>query len=297
MELRLILDMKRVNEAFRPPPWTPLTGPGAMAGLDLREPQDEGWSLHGACGDVSNFFYWLGTTPFLVTFFVFEGATPQQLREHLIGSGWKGPLPSKTAKHIAVAVSPMGWSWAVWTAQNVIKDVVLGPEQALVDPESDPSDPTCITPDRIMIQGAPSPLMGTTGATRGVVVVLYVDDFGFLVFENGKWRWSKGGARRLRDLATARLRAHGLIVHKETEGPPILLVGILVGGPKGEALPRTERLWEGIIATQEVVRRRAVPVEWIASLVGFWCWNMLLCRATLSVLDHLYVTIRAHPPG
>lgn len=296
VELRLILDMRRVNEAFRRPPWTPLSGPGAMAGMNLSDAHASGWTLEGACGDISNFFYWLGLTPFLSTFFIFEGISPAQLREHLVGSGWKKNLPDPRKKHVCVIVCPMGWSWAVWTAQHCLKDTVLGPTGLLIDPEGDPEDSTTVGVERLLVQGSPTPEMGLTGATRAVIV-LYVDDFGVLVLENGKLRYMKGIAKRLRDVASARLREAGFTVHKETDGSPTLLVGIVLGGPRSDARPRSERLWEGILATEEVIRRGEVPVDWVASLAGYWCWNMLLFRPALAVLDELYRCIRSAEPG
>ncbi len=116
VELRLILDMRRVNEAFRRPPWTALSGPGSLRSLEFSEEATQGYEIRGAGGDVKNFFYWVKLTSFLATFFGIEDVTPSELHQELTRQGWPGAMPDRDKAHLMVTVTPMGWSWAVWVA-------------------------------------------------------------------------------------------------------------------------------------------------------------------------------------
>lgn len=125
VQLRLVFDLREINRIFRSPPWAALGGPAPLPSLDVCVEAADGWELHGASGDVPDYFYRLGIPEILSEAFVLDGIAPAELRTALIQSGWTGPLPTADGRFLAFAIAPMGWSWAVWIAQQVISSICL----------------------------------------------------------------------------------------------------------------------------------------------------------------------------
>ena len=50
-------------------------------------------------------------------------------------------------------------------------------------------------------------------------------------------------------------------------------------------------LWEAIVTLE---RRRVVPVDLVAGLLGLWVWGALLRRDLLSVPHHIFQFVRDH---
>lgn len=124
--LRLVFDLRELNKLFKTPPWAALGGPSPVSGIEVCAESAAGWTLRGASGDIPDFFYRLGIPASLSEAFCFPAVTPAALSAELTRVGWTGPMPDLSARYLAFCIAPMGWSWAVWAAQETI-NAVCGP--------------------------------------------------------------------------------------------------------------------------------------------------------------------------
>ena len=288
--LRLTTDLRKVNQAFRVPPWVPLCGPGVLSTMDVSQATRAGWGLSAASGDAPDFYYTLSVPEWASTFLVLEGVTPGELREYLISQGFTGVLPDPEAAFLALAIVAMGWSWAVWVAQMTMLSAILGKARRVVDSVTG----VFLDDSRLLIQGKPTPRFAVDGGLRAVVYA-YIDDYGVYVLENLKIPSSLGVAKRLRDLLKQNLRNSGLASDKdvETQTPGYhAAVSVSVGGESPEVVPFLHRLWVLILGTLALIRLGiATPAE-IATVVGSWSWPMQLARPAYYLLG----TASNNPP-
>ena len=133
---RLIIDARQANACHRPPPTTNLAGAGGMVELDLSDGylKDAGFgalSTHrpmGNEGDVGDCFYNF-LIPELASWFCIEEAIPvHELRalgieiNSVYDDDMRGPVPVHTHQLLypASEAMAMGWSWALYFANEII---------------------------------------------------------------------------------------------------------------------------------------------------------------------------------
>jgi hypothetical protein len=100
--LRLITDARRTNNDHAPPPHVRLPNPGNLASLEADR-------FVAGCQDLVSFYFMLLLPDWLVGFFTLPRLRP----EEALSLG----LPPD--HQLAMAVLPMGWSWAVFLAEAV----------------------------------------------------------------------------------------------------------------------------------------------------------------------------------
>ena len=121
--LRLVLDQRVPNEYRDTPPWSPLSGPGALSSIDLSEEGTDQWDALMMTGDVPDCFYRWGIPEAMSEYFVIPGVSFAALIKELLRLG-KDELASKLLKEqgsrkfvkVGLSVIAMGWSWAVFLA-------------------------------------------------------------------------------------------------------------------------------------------------------------------------------------
>ena len=73
--LRLVLDQRVPNEYWETPPWSPLSGPGALSSIDLSEEITGQWETLMMTGDVPDCFYRWGIPEEMSEFFIIPGVS------------------------------------------------------------------------------------------------------------------------------------------------------------------------------------------------------------------------------
>ena len=81
---RLIFDMRRGNQFWVRPPWTPLGGPSALAWLDFSRCVGP---FEVAAGDASDYYHRLEVPAECSEWFCLEGLSPKELLDHLAQEG------------------------------------------------------------------------------------------------------------------------------------------------------------------------------------------------------------------
>ena len=152
--LRLVFDERVPNQLWKDPPWVALGGPGAFASIDLTSFEDEAGNnkakLYTATGDIPNYFFCLGLPKWFAQWFVLpevrikdiaqimeaDGASDvlRQLLENADGNG---------EAFVGLRVPVMGWSWAVFLAQNLMLDTATEGEGS-----------AALSQARLLIEGA-----------------------------------------------------------------------------------------------------------------------------------------------
>lgn len=309
--LRLIVDARHGNQAWREPPWTPMAGPGALGGISFRKGVRKGGRFDAACGDLPDFFYTLELPADFVKYFVLKDVTTAEVRAALEREGYKGVLPDVLkGDRLGLRVVPMGWSWAVWIAQNCLLGVITS-----CLPEA--------SHERVLVQGTRAPLVDLE-EDMDWVAWAYVDDFGVLGLLPDGLPPEKGVVRVLYYRIRAKFVEMGFRVHKEEKGSTITALGLRIGHldaalpgrisatapPRSEKdeqgeLPREERillrppdarLADMVYGTEELISMDSVPVAWVHSVLGIWTYYMLLRRAALSVFRSIYRYVEDYHP-
>ena len=94
-----------------------------------------------------------------------------------------------------------------------------------------------------------------------------------------------------------RLNRAGFRVHKEAKGFPFLATGVSVNEQPWKVAPNEEKSRLALKATEDLVRREKVFVDWVESVVGVWSWFMVLGRGGFSIFSEVYPWMREQQRG
>ena len=149
--LRLVLDCRQVNQAFKDPPGVSLGSLSALGNLEINDED----VLYVSQADIKDCFWHCLLPHELARFFCLRGA-PGEL---LVGLGVlevEGvAVDPLDVYYPAIACCPMGWSWAFWFVQmlheQILDDCGIPPARRLRDCEPAP---------------APAPMHLMTGCLR-----------------------------------------------------------------------------------------------------------------------------------
>ena len=252
---RLIIDAQPANRLFIDSPAVRLPDPSHLVQLQV----PAGASLITAKSDLSNFYHHLGLPAWMQPYFALPELTCAELASI-------GHSDSSTRLHPMCITLPMGFSHAVYLAQTVHEHVVYS-SGALSQRDSllHLADPT-VTHARVV---------------HGIVI----DDM-FLFSLNHSL------ATRHFDAVLAAYRAAGFVVKASKVVAPttdtVKVIGFdIASSPATISLP-VDSLVSLVRATVSVLQRGLVTGTTLAHIVGRWTWVMLLRRASLAVLQHVY---------
>jgi hypothetical protein len=230
--LRLVLDQRIPNLAWKEPPWVALGGPGALSSVDL-----SGFGPPGsvqicmATGDIPDYYYRLGLPDAISEWFCLPDVTMQSLTAELESQGRADVAQqllasTPTAEYVGLVAPAMGWSWAVFLAQSTLQDLIAGVRSRFGEP--------VWCPTRALVEGAPPP---TLNPSSNRVHSEYIDDYFLLLARSS----DAGGAisedmRELSSHVRAHLNEIGFPVHKEEFGEEVSSLGHSVGGDPPRSL-------------------------------------------------------------
>ena len=137
---RLIVDCRQANSLMRRPPTTRLSTPAGLASLDFSQQSlaDNGYSMDDVLqqdmqagietGDVGDCFYNFIVPRACSWFSTGDIVTRQEMRtlgieeDHIFNeeTGEMEPLSEDDQVYICFGGMPMGWSWALWMANEII---------------------------------------------------------------------------------------------------------------------------------------------------------------------------------
>lgn len=261
---RLIIDAQPANRLFIDSPPVSLPNPSHL--VQLRVPSERSCQLWVGKSDLSNFYHHLGLPDWMVDYFALPPLTSDEIRSLGIESDTVDPA----ALWPACLTLPMGFSHAVLLAQSCHEHVVYS--SGALDPA-----------DSILRMKSPDVSYDTT--KHGIVV----DDL-FLFCLNQSY------AQGVFDRVLQAYKIAGFVVKPSKvvrpTTQPVKVIGFEISRDDHDnhTLVRFESksLVSLLSSTIQVLRCSLSTGLQLAHLLGRWTWVMLLCRPSLSVLQHSY---------
>lgn len=259
---RLIIDAQPANRLFIDSPPVRLPNPSHLVQLRVPADTEQHCELWMAKSDLSNFYHHLGLPEWMVSYFALPPLTPGELRS-------LGFEDETSELWPACLTLPMGFSHAVLLAQ-------LGHEHVVY------SSGALLPRDSILSMRSPE----VTGdsAKHGIVV----DDL-FL------FSLSEAAAQSAFDAVLRAYAAVGFVVKPSKvvrpTTQPVKVIGFVVSRTsEGHVRIALDPAAAYSLAesTTYLLRRGVATGTQLARLLGRWTWCMLLCRPTLSVVQHCY---------
>ena len=150
---------RQPNKSWQRPPPVALAGPGATSSFEV----PPGTKLAMATGDIPDWYYRLGLSRRVSEWFCLPDVTFSERIRELKKLGDQDTVRTLQVSGVefqglGMAVFPMGWSWAVFLAQNALQELVAG--------AMDPASRIFFEPHRSLIEatsaavsrGSPAPL-------------------------------------------------------------------------------------------------------------------------------------------
>lgn len=253
--LRLIVDARRANAHFCPPPKVNLPTPHHLA--HLLAAQDV--PLFTAKADISDYYHQLLLPEWLVPFFALPPVRAGDLGLHAYD-------PDEMV-HPCVRTLPMGWSHAVLLAQHAHEFLLRS------------SSPLFLSP-----KWSVSPWLVNANSFDA-----YVDDLTLVGASSEQARLMLDSA--LVAYAECSLPVKPSKVLPPSSDAKVLL-GVEVDGVSKQVRPSLEACLSLVGDTITLLEQRLVSGKQLEALVGRWTWLMLVRRPLLSVFRSVYAFIR-----
>ena len=280
---RLIVDCRQANTLQQRPPATHLATPAGLAALDWTEEtlQANGFDYVDPLleagietGDVGDCFYNFAIPQACSWFSTGDHATREEMRSFGFDideiyndeTGRLEALAEDTAVYLCFAGVPMGWSWALWVAQEIVC------HQCLLAVGGSPAE---LVQDR-----KPAPTIRPGQAPLGV----YVDNV-----------HTFGGHRKDAVVRMQLISEHfkqlniPFEVDEVANEPQLDTLGMTFSFDNGVRVRgKRARVWRLWGATRALLRRRRVSGETLRIWLGHVNFHFLLARPLLSTLSATY---------
>ena len=290
--LRLVFDQRVPNEYWLNPPWTPLSGPGAFAAIDLSTEEKMDWSTWIVQGDIPDCFYRWGVPDEFSEWFVVPGVTFDAVKNALMQENEAAVVDQLRSGRkdeelvgVGLRVVGMGWSWSVYLAQSGLMGLGEKTGDELMKRYNMPENP--IAMNNALVEGGPPPSPQMDHPFH----YEYIDDYGFIQFapEN---MLNKQKLVDFRDSFKKTLLEMGLASHKEEEGSTSKILGVEIGGAPPVVQPVPEKRWQAIEVQWELARAgRGLP-KVVEAVVALSTWIFMVCRDALCIYQEVYHWIR-----
>ena len=268
---RMVIDARRVNYFHKTPPTTRLATPRSFLDIQFDRDMEGKPCAFGIEADVADCFYNFFHEPFASWFGVDCPMTRRQWEE----AGWKTtqifsdetqtffwPSTEKVLFPVFRGLA-MGWSWALFLANEAVAHIVCGRVPA----------PITEVRDRL-----PAPVMGDRAITG-----VYVDNISII----GKT------AEQVTEAAN-RIQAYfddiniPLTWNPSKPTSQLETVGIVLDFEAGVARNKPKRLWKVFLAGQSLMHRRRVSVDLLEVWLGHASYIFMLMPLGLSSFFHIY---------
>ena len=276
---RLIIDARRVNWCHKPPPTTRLGTPRSLMDLQFNK-NNSGPIAYGLEADVADCFYNY-INPRLASWFGVDLPLKTSEWEEL---GWKRSsifsdetqsffVPEdNTVLYPVFQGLCMGWSWALFLANEAVAFAVAGRVER----------PLAEVRDRL-----PPPDLQS-----GVVTGVYVDNISIIGETVDK-------VCEARDAIKKRFDEDGIPLTWSSEEPQEVLetIGVVFDFRSGIARNKPRRIWRVLLPGREMLRRRRISIRVLEAWVGHITSLFMLQPSFLSCFYHIYKFIQKYRGG
>lgn len=269
--IRMVIDARRVNHLHKEPPNTRLATPRSYLDLQLPPQHTSETCGYGIEADVNDCFYNFTIEP-CASFFGVD--LPMQVQEWQ-ALGWKlQPIFSDETSSFFVPsqdliVYPvfrglcMGWSWALFFAQQAVAHIACGQVQR---------------PLREVRDKLPLP-----DISEGPIVGVYVDNISILgIHKEEVSTAAKNVDAYFKDCNIP------LTWTSETPTDVFTTVGIVVDFRSRCIRNKPARLWKAFFAGREILKRGRVSVKLLEKWLGYMTSLFMLAPCGLSCFFHIY---------
>ena len=282
--MRLVLDQRRANLAWRKPPWTAMASPACFP--FVRIPVEPGVRTEVMVGDLPDMYWTLALPEDVAPFFTLDvdlkDVSAAMGRRKSENQKMKPFSPPPGTVALAMRVPVMGWSWAVFLAQTTLEDLL---EKNIAE---------FTASNRLHYQVVLPQFQRSHDRKDQTIHWEYIDDVGAMIrTKNAKPDCDAAlllGAKTRKALAD-----QGLGFHKDLYGTKAETLGHEIE-PDGFGIrPSAAKFWQAAGAIEHLLKvRRASPAQ-LAGLLGLLTWMQLVQRSLLSIWRTAYGFIRMEP--
>eukprot|EP00438_Fugacium_kawagutii_P021633 Skav219591 [mRNA] locus=scaffold1719:13998:17447:+ [translate_table: standard] len=276
--IRMVIDARRVNAMHHTPPCTRLATPRSYLDLQLEQPTDGQPAAFGIEADVNDCFYnfhaevvasWFGIDcPLSVAQWVDLGWNRTMLYSDESGAHFT-PHDDLVVYSVFRGLC-MGWSWALYFAQEAVSHIVAGRVPQPLNEIRDRQAAPCLESQRVI-----------TG--------VYVDNISII----GKTEKETTDMARCVEQAFQQLDIP-LTWSAHKPSPVFETVGICLDFHHGIAYNKSSRLWRAFFAGRELLRRKVVSVKLVEIWLGHMTSLFMLAPHGLSCFFHIYKFVALH---
>ena len=250
--LRLIVDARRANAHFIPPPPVHLTSPETLASVL----QGCTTTLFTAKSDLDNYYHRIAIPEWLSQYFALPPVSAQDLGEDV-----DFPGAATTLLFPCLSTLPMGWAYSVWLAQVAHEWLVYS-------------------------SGALLPHLrlsaGTTWLPGAVYHIIYIDDVVLFGVDTGLVEAAQAAYVSVVTEAGFCLKSAKLVRATST---PVKCLGFMVDGLHGKLSIHEDTRRSIVLHTYRILRSGRASGRQLQVLLGKWLWVLLPTRLLLSVLS------------
>eukprot|EP00971_Amphidinium_carterae_P349411 6491006-Amphidinium_carterae.1 len=281
--IRMIVDARQANQAMKAPPFTQLSSAAALGDLRLQgevrcdtppvgaedrgDPPQDQQEVHLWSGsvDLKDAFHQFRVRH-LGCWFTFLTVAAGELG---VTTAWDDDnqrevvVEPDTVVHACYDGLPMGWSWALYTCHEIIKEVVVSAPGSALRWCLDKGGRMELRPGEV----AAAP---------------YVDNINILGCQ-------KGDVQRKLQHIIASLDARGLLWHDLQEASlQSEMLGVVVDGHSNVIAHKPSRTWRLHAAISWVLKSRMLKAWQLRIYLGHFVHVLQLLRPALSILDNCY---------
>ena len=268
-DMRLVLDQRKDNMAWKTPPWTPMASPGLFPYVQV--PRDPTKEVQIMVGDLPDMYWTLALPQAMAAHFCLEGVTPADLSNHLVKAYGVNVSFGADVVALGMQVPIMGWSWAVCLAQVTLEDCL---ERDVAEMKSS---------SRLQY-GVPLPRL----AEMGILHWEYIDDVGAMVWAKPRPDGDPTEAKKLGEKIRAALRANGLGFHKDDYGTTAVSLGHEISPSSFGVRPTRAKLFQTAGALENMLWEEEASGQQVEAIIGSCCWLQLVIRCSLCVWRETY---------
>ncbi|CAE8643896.1 unnamed protein product [Polarella glacialis] len=259
--LRMIIDARRTNARFRPPPGVSLATPEALSKIEVAE--DE--LVFVASVDVSNCFHRLRLTREYAEWFCLEPVRAGDVGVETIEGEAVG---AEEMISPCCAALPMGHSWSLYFAQTGNEEIVKGATEM--------TSANCIEAKKHNVL-----------RKEELLYFVYVDNIIIVGYAQDE-------VDRALGKVVEALNRVGLETHEEESAKPLAIaLGIELDGVKRRTRLTDKRFWRLHAVLTWALRRKKLRGEQLEIILGHCTFAAMVNRNLLSVFSASYKFIRA----
>ena len=275
--MRMVLDQRVDNLAWKEAPWTPMANPSMFPFVDCSKTTIGNRQVEMVTGDLPDWYWTLQIPQGMEEYFVLDGASPKDVSNALREFYSIDHTFPPEIVGLGLRVPAMGWRWAVVLAQWTLEDLLDSGVSAL-------RASTRLSYKIVLPQ-----------LTKEVDTVHweFIDDVGAMILgEAGDKNFTS--AKGLGSEIKSHLADQGFGYHKETYDLLATTLGHEIS-PQGFGVRILRaKFWAGVGATEHLLKIREVPARTLESLVSFWCWASMVARSALSIWRTTYYFVQKH---